>query len=949
MAFSLARPTIFIVIDAVERDLNALIVRSAIDTLPLDESLGPDLRVRCEARFAKDNGAEAMSLESAVTYLDLGDKLALLNRNAQHVSPTTVRHIKNENAALSALIPPRNRVFHGRPLKAADLGSVVDLGERLALSAPDIWSELAKSLTDIRDRPESVLGIEIPVEPKGDEPRNNLPTTDFDETGFIGRKKEVDAVMQALLGPFPVVSILGEGGYGKSSVALQVAYELLESDDPPFEAIIWVTAKAATLTGTELRRVENAITTTLGLFAKVAEETPAPPGSDPLSEIIDYLRHFKVLVILDNLETVLDSRVAEFLARLPRGESKVLITSRIGVGAPEFPIRLSPMSEDDAVSLLRATALSRNCRRLVEVANATLKGYCNRLSNNPAWIKWFVSGVQVGKSPEQIFGQPEAFLAFCLSNVYEYLAAPTRAFLSLLQFSKRPVGAPEAALILECNPDELHVAVADALRSNMAVPVSQSSGRSYTSGYELSELARQYLLRHHPVPAELHTMFVARKKKMRSQDEQILNAARLRPYEEDTIRARDAADTVIAKILRDAVRALVRRDNATAIRLTEEARALAPDNCECYRVAASVHARMGDHSEALELFQIAIDIDPTQPTVHFFFARFLTDCLEDNDAALIHYERALELDPSSREVRVGLARLLMFREDFERAIELIHGALADGLRTSHLAKVAFTVLIDCHTRRAEVAVDRGDVDAAYAALDEARRAFTGTAMSLRDSTMRKKLIKAITTVARLRELAERSGLDAEWRARTSELLTWYKLEAADPEPGGAPQSDTFVVGERIEVSLERITRAKGYSHAFTADYRVIFLHKSEFPSTGCWNDSFIGQRLSLTVGMRDGRPVGLGATTVPQALPSVATGIRLGDISRGRIVRLIDGGSGFIELDGGEELFFSSGDVASESIARPLEVGDYVKFRVGVGSRNPRPRATELEFTNAGH
>src|SRR5690606_12912493 len=116
---------------------------------------------------------------------------------------------------------------------------------------------------------------------------------------------------------------------------------------------------------------------------------------DPTKEVLNYLAEFKILLILDNLETVLDNRIKSFLGRLPQG-SKVLITSRIGVGAYEYPIKLQPLEETEAVQLLRALISARNVTTLADTNTRKLARYCKRMNYNPGFIKWFVSAVQAG-------------------------------------------------------------------------------------------------------------------------------------------------------------------------------------------------------------------------------------------------------------------------------------------------------------------------------------------------------------------------------------------------------------------------------------------------------------------------------------------------------------------------------------------------------------------------
>ena len=139
-----------------------------------------------------------------------------------------------------------------------------------------------QSLDRLSADPSFVLGltISLPSDPESG-PQHNLPVPDFDETGFFGRQNELRRIMKAIKGAYPVVSILGDGGIGKTSIALKAAYELLEDPSQPFDAFVWVTAKATILTPNEIQRINGAIETSLGLIGTAAVELSGAesPGS----------------------------------------------------------------------------------------------------------------------------------------------------------------------------------------------------------------------------------------------------------------------------------------------------------------------------------------------------------------------------------------------------------------------------------------------------------------------------------------------------------------------------------------------------------------------------------------------------------------------------------------------------------------------------------------------
>lgn len=165
-------------------------------------------------------------------------------------------------------------------------------------------------------------------------PRHNLPTA---LTSFVGRTHELTTLIEALTTTKTrLVTIVGEGGVGKTRLALAAAEAILDSagvavhapnakDHPPtFPDGLWfvplVGLDAAHASGLA-NQLASAIAKAIGfVFHRVTME--------PASQLVDFLRSKALLLILDNFEHLSAATpfVLDLLQQTP--QVRILITSR---------------------------------------------------------------------------------------------------------------------------------------------------------------------------------------------------------------------------------------------------------------------------------------------------------------------------------------------------------------------------------------------------------------------------------------------------------------------------------------------------------------------------------------------------------------------------------------------------------------------------------------------
>jgi tetratricopeptide (TPR) repeat protein len=280
-----------------------------------------------------------------------------------------------------------------------------------------------------------------------DEPGYRIIRPDYDD--FITRSRYCEAALAGLTDRRSyTTSLTGIGGAGKTALACWAVLEAYKGR--MFDYIVSVSAKDRELSPAGIEPIVPSLTSFATLLDEILDVTGCSefkslPDKDKEDSVRALIRGENCLLFVDNLETVDDVRILQFLETLPEPVKAITTSRRVRVRHSIYPIDVGVFEAREAVRLLHSQAERRGRDFLLDLPESRKLEVVEACSFLPLVIEWFVGRVRNGGEvyalEEALRGSGrtgEELLEFCFRRVHDQLSPAARRVLKVLSIFDKP-------------------------------------------------------------------------------------------------------------------------------------------------------------------------------------------------------------------------------------------------------------------------------------------------------------------------------------------------------------------------------------------------------------------------------------------------------------------------------------------------------------------------------
>ena len=572
-----------------------------------------------------------------------------------------------------------------------DLNNLIDETKKInhGMTEPD--AGLDEFIENLLEAPQELV-TKVPIGFYEDEYTekiiNNLPIADYEyEGGFVGRADDEERIIKMLKSNMHrVITIAGAGGVGKSALTLKIVNDIIRDSLVEYDFIVWVSAKENKLSYLGIEDLEptlknydellDTILNVVGFDADSYGDDDNKKESD-INDLFDACN--RVLLIIDNLETITDERIINFILD-SHPNVNFIITSRRGLGQVERRYDLKELKEKDAIHLFRIICKEKGLQELQIADESLIRSYVKKVYCYPLAIKWVLGQAALGKDImcviDGINEQSSDISKFCFEQVFSDLSIEAKSILYALCLDNDAV--PKGVLKYISNLDDISFedCIHDLLIVSLILPeqkVNKQNGE-INSYYSLLPLTRGYVKVELDKNKDIKSQLQERMVTVETTLEEAERAKVQYRFSLSNFGATTEEEKIASMLAQTAYQKYQAGSYLDAVETFKKAVDIAPRFASIYRNWAIIESMESHWAEADALMEKAskLNKDDTQIWLVWGNIKRKSDKIKE---AYNYYEKAYKLSPKDNVVLNSYAQAISRLGDFQRADKLYKEAL----------------------------------------------------------------------------------------------------------------------------------------------------------------------------------------------------------------------------------------------------------------------------------